>query len=57
MVEIDQQEQAGRLPDFIIIGATKAGTTSLDFYLFLHPEIHMARPKESWFFIDAAELS
>lgn len=34
-----------------------AGTTSLDLYLSLHPEIHMARPKESWLFIDAAELS
>ena len=55
MVESDQQEQAGRLPDFIIVGATKAGTTSLDFYLSLHPEIHMARPKESLFFIDAPE--
>lgn len=45
----------GRLPDFIIIGATKTGTTSLDFYLSLHPEIHMARPKEPRFFIDAPE--
>jgi hypothetical protein len=45
----------GRLPDFIIVGATKAGTTSLDFYLSLHPEIHMARPKEPRFFIAAAE--
>jgi hypothetical protein len=49
------ERQNGRLPDFIIIGATKAGTTSLDFYLSLHPEIHMARPKEPRFFIDAAE--
>ena len=56
MVESDQQEQAGRLPDFIIVAATKAGTTSLDFYLSLHPEIHTARPKEPRFFIDAAEL-
>lgn len=45
----------GRLPNFIVVGATKAGTTSLDFYLSLHPEIHMARPKEPRFFIDAAE--
>jgi hypothetical protein len=45
----------GRLPDFIIVGATKAGTTSLDFYLSLHPEIHMARPKEPRFFIEAEE--
>ena len=33
----------------------KTGTTSLDFYLSLHPEIHMARPKEPRFFIDAPE--
>jgi hypothetical protein len=45
----------GQLPDFILVGATKAGTTSLDFYLSLHPEIHMARPKEPRFFIDAPE--
>jgi hypothetical protein len=37
---------AGRLPDFLIIGAAKSGTTSLAFYLSLHPEIPMARPKE-----------
>ena len=29
MVESDQQEQAGRPPDFIIIGATKAGWSAL----------------------------
>lgn len=40
------KDRAGRLPDFLVIGVTKAGTTSLDFYLSLHPEIHMARPKE-----------
>jgi hypothetical protein len=40
----------GRLPDFIVVGATKAGTTSLDQYLAMHPEIHMARPKEPRFF-------
>ena len=49
------KKRAGRLPDFIIIGAAKAGTTSLDFYLSLHPEIQMARPKEPRFFIDADE--
>lgn len=40
----------GRLPDFIVVGATKAGTTSLDQYLAMHPQIHMARPKEPRFF-------
>jgi len=45
--------EEGRLPDFVVIGAAKAGTTSLDFYLGLHPEIFMARPKELRFFVDA----
>lgn len=44
---------AGRLPDFLVIGAQKCGTTSLDHYLGLHPEIHMAKPKEPRFFVDA----
>lgn len=47
--------RSGRLPDFVVVGATKSGTTSLDFYLSLHPEIHMARPKEPRFFIDEKE--
>jgi len=41
----------GRLPDFIIIGAQKCGTTSLDYYFRLHPQIGMARKKELNFFI------
>jgi hypothetical protein len=49
MVEPSQ----GRLPDFVVIGAPKAATTSLDFYLALHPEIHMARPKEPRYFDDS----
>ena len=44
----------GRLPNFIVIGAAKAGTTSLNFYLGLHPEICMAKPKEPRFFVDAS---
>jgi Sulfotransferase domain len=31
------------LPNLIIIGAAKAGTTSLHYYLDQHPEVHMAR--------------
>lgn len=46
---------SGRLPDFLVIGAYKAGTTSLDFYLSLHPEIHMAHPKEPRYFMDDPE--
>jgi len=32
-----------KLPDFVIIGAPKCGTTALWFNLDKHPEIHMAR--------------
>lgn len=44
-----------RLPDFVVIGASKSGTTSLDYYLSLHPDIHVARPKEPRFFVDRPE--
>jgi hypothetical protein len=38
------------LPTFFIIGAPKAGTTSLHNYLAEHPEIHMSAVKEPRFF-------
>ena len=38
------------LPDFIIIGAAKAGTTSLYALLDRHPDIFMPTPKEPEFF-------
>jgi hypothetical protein len=38
------------LPDFIIIGAAKSGTTSLYDYLIQHPSIHPALWKEIYFF-------
>ncbi len=40
------------LPTFFIIGAPKAGTTSLHYYLDQHPQIHMSPVKEPHFFID-----
>lgn len=39
-----------RLPDFIIIGAAKAGTTSLYHALARHPDVFMSTPKEPEFF-------
>lgn len=39
------------LPTFILIGAPKAGSTSLHHYLAQHPEIHMSNPKEPNYFI------
>ncbi len=40
------------LPTFFIIGAPKAGTTSLYYYLDQHPQIHMSPAKEPHFFVD-----
>ena len=39
------------LPNFLIIGAAKSGTTSLWSYLKQHPEVFMCKPKEPNFFI------
>ena len=38
------------LPNFLLIGAEKAGTTSIYNYLRAHPEVFMARVKEPLFF-------
>ncbi|MFT7823745.1 MAG: sulfotransferase [Sulfurimonas sp.] len=38
------------LPNFIIVGAPKSGTTSLYHYLSGHPEVFMSNPKEVNFF-------
>ncbi len=38
------------LPSFLIIGAPKAGTTSLYQYLKQHPQVYMSYPKEPHFF-------
>ncbi len=44
-----------RLPNFLIIGAPKAATTSLYFYLKEHPDVYMSPIKEPRFFaFDAA---
>ena len=48
----DQQAERhrGGLPDFIVIGAMKSGTTSLHHYLSCHPDIAMTTVKEPTFF-------
>jgi hypothetical protein len=43
-------DQAIRLPDFIVIGAQKAGTSTVASYLNHHPGIHLSNPKEPFFF-------
>lgn len=40
-----------QLPNLIVIGAQKCGTTSLHYYLGLHPQISMAGSKELNFFL------
>jgi len=37
-------------PDFLVIGAAKSGTSSLDRYLAQHPDIFMPRKKEAHYF-------
>ncbi len=43
------------LPNVVVIGGLKCGTTSLHHYLNLHPQVEMSRPKELNFFV--AELN
>lgn len=38
------------LPNFLIIGANKAGTSAIQYYLSQHPDIFMSTPKEPMFF-------
>ena len=47
--------RGGVLPNLVVIGGLKCGTTSLHHYLNLHPEVEMSRPKELNFFV--AELN
>jgi sulfotransferase family protein len=39
-----------KLPNFIVIGAAKAGTTALYWYLAEHPDVFMSRVKETNYF-------
>ncbi len=45
------------LPNFLIIGAQKAGTTSLYEYLRHHPQVFMPEPKELNFFVESFSWS
>lgn len=47
--ELDARE--GALPNLVVVGAMKCGTSSLHYYLDLHPEIAMSSPKEFDFFV------
>ena len=45
------------LPNFLIIGAMKSGTTSLHRYLNSHPQVFMSKIKELDFFTEELEWS
>jgi hypothetical protein len=45
------------LPNFMIVGAMKAGTTSLFHYLDAHPDVCMSKPKEPHFFVSELKWS
>jgi hypothetical protein len=47
---VNQSVRAGTLPNLIIIGAMKCGTTALHRYLSLHPDVSASEPKELNFF-------
>ena len=42
----------GALPNLVVIGGLKCGTTSLHHYLNLHPKVGMSKPKELNFFVE-----
>jgi hypothetical protein len=45
-----RRKRHAALPNLIIVGGLKCGTTSIHHYLGLHPEIQMSKPKELNFF-------
>lgn len=44
------ENRFGGMPDFLVIGAGKSGTTSIDKYLDQHPQVFVPRKKEPNFF-------
>lgn len=50
--EAHTDQERGALPNLIIIGAMKCGTSSLHRYLDLHPEVAMSTLKEPNFFLE-----
>ena len=44
------KRSAGRLPDFLVVGAARAGTTSLYYYLCEHPGVFVPAVKEPNYF-------
>jgi hypothetical protein len=47
-----RRQRRAAMPNLIIIGGLKCGTTSLHHYLGLHPAVQMSKPKELNFFVE-----
>jgi hypothetical protein len=47
---VSAEQGGGRMPDFLVIGAMKGGSTTLFRLLAQHPQIFMCEPKEPGFF-------
>jgi hypothetical protein len=56
MTDLTLSPSAGSLPNVVVIGAQKCGTSALHYYLDLHPEIQMSSPKELRFFLAAEDF-
>jgi hypothetical protein len=56
-VTVGQMKERSAVPEpnFFIVGAAKAGTTSLYEYLRQHPDVFMPKDKEPWHFCDLKE--
>ena len=46
-----QASRGGRLPDFLLLGAPKAGTTALHAALARHPELYLSKVKEPKYYL------
>jgi hypothetical protein len=47
---IARRAEKGGLPNFVLVGAPRCGTTSISTYLSQHPDVHIAPQKEVHFF-------
>lgn len=50
MTTVEASVSEYTLPDFLLVGAAKSGTTSLYYYLRQHPGIFLPDAKECWYF-------
>lgn len=53
---VARSRRAGPWPNLFVVGAPKAGTTSLWHYLRQHPDVFMSALKEPHFFTDYTPL-